>query len=169
MKGSSYEIVKRILSDYLEKNKLRKTSERFAILKAVYSFKSFFSIQDLGDKMQELRFPISRATIYNALKLFVKLKLVACHHIDVGTRYEASLSSNHCVRICTSCGKVEYIDSPEIVKAIENTRFMRFHREGFSMFVYGTCSSCIAIRTRLSKKNKKFLNNKNTGKKNAKK
>ncbi len=155
MKGNTYEAVRLVLNEYLEKNNCRKTPERFAILKAIYTFKSFFSLQDIIDRMDQDKFHVSRGTLYNTLKLFIKLKFVVVHHLDCGVRYEASHAGSRCVRICTSCGKATLVDAPDIIRAIENTHFSRFRKEGFSVFVYGLCSSCSAIRTRLSKKETK--------------
>ncbi len=165
MKNNSDDVARQILNNYLEQNNYRKTPERFAILKTVFSFKSFFSIQDLSDRLCEDRFPISRATLYNTMKLFIKLNLVTYHHLEKGICYEACHTNNRCVRICTVCGKAKSVDVPEVVRAIENTHFNRFHNECFSMFVYGVCSSCLAVQTRLKKKentnNKKKQHNKN--------
>ncbi len=152
MKNNSDDVARQILTNYLSQNNCRKTPERFAILETIYKFKSFFSIQDLSDKLASKHFPISRATLYNTLKLFIKLNIVAYHHIDDGIRYEACQTNNRCVRICTVCGKQQSLDLPEVVKAINNTHFKRFHHEGFSLFVYGVCSTCLAIQTRQKKK-----------------
>ena len=43
----SKEAVEKILTDYLEKNKHRKTSERFAILNEIYSHEGHFDIEGL--------------------------------------------------------------------------------------------------------------------------
>ena len=45
--------VERILDNYLEMNKHRKTPERYAILKAVYSMDSHFTLDELGDKLTD--------------------------------------------------------------------------------------------------------------------
>ncbi len=159
MKNNSDDVVRQIFNNYLEQNNYRKTPERFAILDAVYSFRSYFSIIDLNDRLLQKNFPVSRATLYNTIKLLLKLRLVACHRLDGGTRYEACYANNHCTRICTVCGKVTDIKLPAIADAIERTHFTRFRKESFSMYVYGVCSSCQAALTRL--KNKENINNKN--------
>ena len=64
--------VKNILTAYLELNKHRKTPERFTILDAVYSMEGHFSLEELGDKLvAEYNFPVSRATLYNTLRLLI--------------------------------------------------------------------------------------------------
>ena len=73
--------VKNILTQYLEQNNMRKTVERFAVLDAAYSFGSFFTIEELDDLLMRKSFPVSRATLYNSLKLFQTLQLVVCHRL----------------------------------------------------------------------------------------
>ena len=63
------------LTNYLEENKLRKTPERYAILDAIFDFNEHFTLEELEDKMESKNFRVSRATLYNAIKLFMKLRL----------------------------------------------------------------------------------------------
>ena len=72
MKENIKETVKSILTNYLELNKNRKTPERYTILDAVYTMEGHFSLEELGDKLSnDYNFPVSRATLYNTLKLFI--------------------------------------------------------------------------------------------------
>ena len=73
MRESDKATVRNILTSYLELNNHRKTPERYAILDAVYSMVGHFTLEELGEKLNgELRFPVSRATLYNTLKLYVE-------------------------------------------------------------------------------------------------
>ena len=84
MKENVRVTVRNILTSYLEQNNLRKTPERFAILDAVYSINGHFTLDELGDKLNtEDRFPVSRATLYNTLRLFMALRLVIRHRFQV--------------------------------------------------------------------------------------
>ncbi len=75
--------VKNILTSYLELNKHRKTPERFTILDAVYSMSGHFSLEELGDKLtNDYNFPVSRATLYNTLRLLIELRLVVRHRFQ---------------------------------------------------------------------------------------
>jgi len=156
MKESNKTAVRQILAKYLEENKLRKTPERFAVLDAVYSFNGHFSIQELSEKIEKDYFPISRATLYNALNLFVNLRLVVCHRLSLGTMYQASYAStSHCYQVCTICGKVTEMKAPKVELALRDTRLKRFRRDSYSLYVYGVCSTCVAKLTR--EKNKKKI------------
>jgi Fur family ferric uptake transcriptional regulator len=136
--------VKNILTAYLELNKHRKTPERFTILDAVYSMNGHFSLEELGDKLtNEYNFPVSRATLYNTLRLLLKLRLVVCHRFQSTTKYEACFDNNsHCHQICTMCGKVTEVKSQGVIDAINKMPTRRFHKDGFTLYVYGICSSC---------------------------
>ena len=159
-KGNSDETVRQILNNYLEQNNCRKTPERFAILDAVYDFDSFFSMQELGDKLAGNNFPVSRATLYNTIKLLLRLNLVVSLRMQDGVRYKASLTDNGCVSVCTVCGKVTDVRMPGLMEVFDNTHIRRFRNENFTMHIYGVCSTCQAMLTRMKKKEKTNKNNK---------
>jgi len=159
MKDSVKAAVERILDSYLEKNNHRKTPERYAILRAVYDTEGHFTLDELGDMLTvKYRFPVSRATLYNTLNLFMELRLVIRHRFQGTTKYEACYDNNsHCHQMCTVCGKVTEVRSNEINQAIDSLRLKRFRKDGFTLYIYGVCSSCQAklARQRHAEKNKK--------------
>ena len=159
MNDSKKAAVRRILDSYLEVNNHSKTQERYTILDAVYSVEGHFSLEELGEKLaKEYRFPVSRATLYNTLNLFLELRLVIRHRFQGSTKYEACYdNTSHCHQICTMCGKVMEIKSTEIRDAVENMHTKRFRKDGFTLYVYGVCSTCQAKMTK--KKRQKKINN----------
>ena len=151
------ESVGQVLSDYLEMNHHRKTPERFAILDAVYTLQGHFTLEELSDYLEQKNFRVSRATLYNAMRLFLKLRLVVRHRLQDGTKYEASyVNANHSHQICTMCGKVSEVKAPEIVRVIDNTKLRRFRKDGFALYIYGICSTCQAKITRKKSKMEKM-------------
>lgn len=136
--------VKNLLTAYLELNKHRKTPERFTILDAVYSMGGHFSLEELGEKLvSDYNFPVSRATLYNTLRLLIEMRLVVRHRFQSTTKYEACYDNNsHCHQICTVCGKVTEVKSHQVSEAINSMPTRRFHKDGFTLYVYGICSSC---------------------------
>lgn len=146
----------RILDNYLEMNNFRKTPERYAILNAVYDIEGHFTLEDLGQKLaDEQRFPVSRATLYNTLNLFIELRIVIRHNIKGTTKYEAYYpGNNHCHQICTMCGKVTEVKAPEVANAIASLHLKRFRQDVFSLYIYGICSTCQSVITRKSNKHK---------------
>jgi Fur family ferric uptake transcriptional regulator len=62
------------------------------------------------------------------------------------------------------CGKVTEVKSPEIIAAVDNMHLKRFRKDGFTLYVYGVCSTCQTKMTRRKKTTKtaeKKSNNKN--------
>ena len=153
MKDSVKAAVERILDSYLEMNNHRKTPERYAILNAVYSINRHFSLDELGEKLaKDYKFPVSRATLYNTLNLFMELRLVIRHRFQGSTMYEACYDNNsHCHQMCTVCGKVTEVRSQEINEAIAALHLKRFRKDGFTLYIYGICSTCQAKLTRQKK------------------
>lgn len=150
--------VRGILDNYLEHNRHRKTPERYAILDAVYSFEGHFTLDDLGDLLESRSFRVSRATLYNTMRLFIELRLVVRHRFIGQTKYEGCYKNeNHIHQVCTVCGKVEEVKSPQIVDAIRETHLHRFRKDGFTLYIYGVCSKC---QRRISIQRKQKENNK---------
>lgn len=158
-KDSMYQKVVCILDGYLEKSNHRKTPERYAILKAVYSIEGHFTLDDLDVKLNEdYHFPVSRATLYNTLNLFMELRLVIRHRFQGTTKYEACYAENsHCHQICTVCGNVTEVVSPEIERAVSEMHLKRFRKDGYMLYVYGICSTCQSAITRKNKRYKESL------------
>ena len=159
MKERDYTTVEQILDSYLEMNNHRKTPERYAILRAVYSMNGHFTLDELGEKLaSEYKFPVSRATLYNTLNLFMELRLVIRHRFQGTTNYEI-YGESHCHQICTVCGKVTEVRSQEIAEAIDALHLKRFRKDGFTLYIYGICSICQAKLTR-QRNTKKITKNK---------
>ena len=165
MKESVIVAVERLLDNYLEMNNHRKTPERYTILRAIYSINGHFTLDELKARLaQEMDFPVSRATLYNTLNLFMSLRLVVRHRFQGSTKYEACYDNqSHCHQICTMCGKVTEVKSPEIIAAVENMHLKRFRKDGFTLYVYGVCSTC---QTKMTKRKKTTTTTKKSNNKN---
>jgi ferric uptake regulator protein len=150
MKKSVHASIRQVLDNYLQLNHCRKTPERYAILDGVCSMKGHFTIEELGRSLEKDSFRVSRATLYNALRLFCKLRLVVRHNLHGSTKYEVGFNDKgHCHQICSVCGAVREVNSPEILQVIDGMRLKRFRKDSFSVYIYGICSSCQAKNTRL--------------------
>lgn len=141
--------VKAALDHYLESRKMKKTPERYAVLSAVYDFDRPFSLADLDRRLSECYIKVSKATLYSALRLFVQARLVVRHTFPDGIYYEAEKGGrNYCHQVCSVCGKTTEFSSPEINAAIDNAKLKRFRKDGYSLYIYGVCTTC---QTRLSR------------------
>jgi len=134
------EEVKRIFSDYLAREKYRKTPERFTILEEVYSRNDHFDAEMLYLQIKNKNFNISRATVYNTLNLLQECDLVKKHQFgkNVG-RFEKSYGfKQHDHLVCSYCSEVfEFCDPriQQIQSMIGN--LLKFNIHEHSLTLYG--------------------------------
>ena len=144
---------------YLQNKGLRKTQERFAIFDAIYSIEGHFTMEELQGLMNESRFHVSRATLYNTMELLIDARLVVRHKFDNSSQYEKSFNmSTHFHRICTSCGTVMEVQDEALREVIEHTHSRGFTIAHTSLYIYGMCAKCVAARKRKEKRMKEQKN-----------
>jgi len=135
--------IKITFTEYLRKNKQRKTPERFAILERIYSNDGHFSAEWLHKEMQAL-YPVSLATIYNTLELLVNCNLIIKHQFgQQEAQYEKAFADKiHHHLVCTDCGKVREFSDKRIRTTVQSKRYAYFEACNYSLYVYGICSRC---------------------------
>ena len=131
-----------IFSSHLEKNKLRKTPERFAILEEIYRRDDHFDAEALYIHMKVQNYRVSRATVYNTLELLVSCDLVKKHQFGKNlAQYEKSYGyKQHDHLICVDCGKVVEFCDPRIqnIKSMIGD-ILHFKITHHSLNLYGNC------------------------------
>ena len=142
--------VRQIFTEYLRVNGHRKTSERYAILDAIYSIKGHFDMETLhGQLLNEEHFRVSRATLYNTIELLLDAKLVIKHQFGNCSQYERSYKMDtHHHLICTECGQVTELHDDDLQRAIASSPMKRFQMSHYSLYIYGTCRKCINAKKR---------------------
>lgn len=132
----------RIFNAYLERNQLRKTPERFAILEEIYRSPDHFDAEGLYIHMKTNNYRVSRATVYNTLELLVHCDLVRKHQFGKNqAQYERSFGyKQHDHLICLDCGKVIEFCDPRIQQIKDMMgEILRFKIRHHSLTLYGDC------------------------------
>ncbi len=142
VEAQKFEEVQKIFTAYLENKRLRKTPERFSILKEVYSYKGHFDVDTLYINMKDNNYTVSRATVYNTLDILVDCDLVKRHQFGQSlAQYEKSFGfKQHDHLICTECHNVVEFCDPRIHN-IQNTvgELLNFEVMHHSLILYAAC------------------------------
>ncbi|MCM1110592.1 MAG: transcriptional repressor [Clostridium sp.] len=130
---------------YMERRGMRKTPERFAIYSRLLEMPDHFSIDDIYERMEQGDYHVSRATIYNTVRLLVDAGLLIRHQFgDEGAEYEhitADTTPHHHL-VCSVCGHVREITDPEINALLQHKQFRNFTPHYAELSIHGICSRC---------------------------
>ena len=153
--GSNNPVVRKF-NEYLDAHGMRHTPERYAILNRIMNINGHFTIEELQQLIDGDGFRVSRSTVYNTVELLIEAKMLRRHVFEgLQVQYER-ITLPHTHLICTICGKVKEVRDPNFAAFMNARRFNAFNTDHYSLYVYGTCSTCSRKlkRTRPSVKEK---------------
>ena len=153
MEADIYTEMSSLFTEYLAEKKLRRTEERYMILKEVCNFSGHFDISMLSAKLKEDHFLVSKATLYNTMEVLVDSGLVVRHQMNVQSfQYELRVyADTHLHLVCKKCGAVREIRNNTIRASVRNLKISRFTPEFYCLYIYGLCSKCKYKMQRASK------------------
>ncbi len=130
-----------VLNVYLEQKQMRKTPERYEVLKVVESMGKIFTVEDISVKMEkDSSFQVSRATLFNTMDLFCDAGILIRHALQHAAHYERRQGRmQRAYLVCQHCNSI---------KAITQTPVVAVHRQsGFTVrdtiiYMNGLCRKC---------------------------
>ena len=134
-----------LFTRYLAEKKLRKTEERYAILECICSFPGHFDMCLLHQKLEEMNFHVSRATVYNTVDVLVDNGLIVRHQLTAqAVQYELRmLAETHLHLICMKCGAIREQKDATLKKDVGALKISRFTPEYHALYIYALLNEFI--------------------------
>jgi Fur family ferric uptake transcriptional regulator len=136
---------KELFRQFVVTKRLRHTAQREQVLDVFLATEKHLTIQQLHDLVRKKYVGIGYATIARTVKLMCEAGI--CRQVDFGDgsqRFEHKHGHEHHDHlICTKCGKLVEIYSPELER-IQNdlVRKHGFVQKSHKLEVFGLCSRC---------------------------
>src|SRR5262245_44576251 len=133
------------LQKLLTEKKLKKTSQRALIWRALLESKGHPSVEEIRDSLLNQGHRIGLATIYRTLKILLQSGLIRQSKLHGMTRYEPVINQpNHLHFICNACGSTVEFPSRRIESLIRRATQTNHFRERYSLYaIFGFCRSCL--------------------------
>lgn len=139
---------------FLEIRRMRKTPERFAILKKAWQQDHHFNADELHAALEADCYHVSRATVFNTIEILVESGVLRRHQFGGGKNVYEAARGNHLHLICSRCGKVIELDDREEMLAgliTQRCSTSSFVPTYCNAYVHGVCGQCARKQRRLEK------------------
>ncbi len=153
-KANTQELANTKLTAYLTGKKMRKTPERYEVLRVITQTKGLFTVDELAGQMKEkAAFQVSRATLFNVLEMLADAGLVVKHAFMRAAQYESNIIPRPliCIR-CLQCGKFEKAEIPQLEEALKAAKSRKLTISQQIVYLSGTCRKCEAQERKNKKK-----------------
>jgi Fur family ferric uptake transcriptional regulator len=131
------------LAEHLERNGLKQTRQRDAILDAFIAAEGHHTSEEVHELVRGDHPEIGAATVYRTLKLFCEAGLASAHHFRDGVTLYERTGEHHDHLICTDCGTIIEFESDVIEREqIEVAASYGFELRRHRHILYGRCESC---------------------------
>lgn len=141
-KSALYSAESKRFTSYLALKHLRKTPERFEILRCAIGHDSHFDADSLYKALESKGYHVSRATIYSTLELLCGAGIVRKLLFDTHQAQYEMAGTTHSHLICTECGEIKEISMDEADNKLMKINFDGFAPSYISTCVYGICKKC---------------------------
>ena len=144
------------LTQYMKEKSMRKTPERYEILRVAGLANGIFNIDELMLLMQKHgKFQVSRSTLFNTMELFFNAGLVNRHLVATAAHYELRTDRNpKAYVICRQCNTITRVSTSTARLALQNLHVRYFSIEDTLVYMHGFCRKCQARKRQEVRKNK---------------
>ena len=151
------------LTRYMEEKAMRKTPERYEILRVAGLANGIFTIEELMGLMQKHgEFQVSRATLFNTMELFCEAGLAIKHSLATAAHYEMRTDNYpKAYVICRQCNTITKVSTSTAKLALQNLHVRYFSIEEKLLYMHGLCRKCQAKNRQEAKKQKTTKQDKN--------
>lgn len=144
------------LTQYMTGRAMRKTPERYEVLRVAGLADGIFTIDELMQLMTEhAKFQVSRATLFNTMELFCEAGVVIKHPLATAAHYELRMDRNpKAYVICRQCHNITRVSTSTARLALQNLIVRYFSIEDKLLYMHGLCRKCQAKNRQEARKNK---------------
>lgn len=131
--------------EYLQRNNLRHTPERYRILKEIKRINDHFEADELFFQLRQKNIAASRATVYRTLSLLEESGIIRKFRFDENHFHYELITEKapHAHLVCSHCGKIKEFDDDalEAIQAqiCDDYQYQPVRR---TVEIYGVCPAC---------------------------
>lgn len=126
--------------NFLEEHGIRSSSQRILMLQYLEKSENHPTADRIYVDLSKKLPSISKATVYNNLKLFLNKGIIKEVNIDNSEIHYEMMMDNHAHFICRKCKKVDDLEITNI--DIDLTNIMDYEIESQDIFLRGLCDKC---------------------------